>query len=125
MILSLLILIFLAIITVISKVKITKISKSFAYAKILELVKASKYRVKPFCPMHNVCGSCQIQFIDYDFQLECKKNIVQETLSNVANLNIDTLDCGVALLNMHAPFEISAKADVYMAYKGYSAFFNS
>ena len=43
----------------------------------------------------------------------------------VANLNIDTLDCGVALLNMHAPFELSAKADVYMAYKGYSAFFNS
>ena len=42
----------------------------------------------------------------------------------VANLNIDTLDCGVALLNMHAPFELSAKADVYMAYKGYSAFFN-
>ena len=43
----------------------------------------------------------------------------------VANLNIDTLDCGVALLNMHAPFELSAKADIYMAYKGYSAFFNA
>lgn len=42
----------------------------------------------------------------------------------VANLNIDTLDCGVALLNMHAPFELAAKADIYMAYKGYSAFFN-
>lgn len=42
----------------------------------------------------------------------------------VANLNIDTLDCGVPLLSMHSPYEISSKVDVYMAYKGYKAFFN-
>ena len=40
----------------------------------------------------------------------------------VANLDIDTIDCGVPLLSMHAPFEIAAKADVYMAYLAYKAF---
>ena len=40
----------------------------------------------------------------------------------VANLDIDTLDCGVPLLSMHAPYEIAAKADVYMAYLAYLAF---
>ncbi len=40
----------------------------------------------------------------------------------VANLNIDTVDCGVAILSMHSPFEIAAKADVYMAYRGYNEF---
>ncbi|MBT4277915.1 aminopeptidase [Candidatus Falkowbacteria bacterium] len=41
----------------------------------------------------------------------------------LANRNIDTIDCGVALLNMHAPMEISSKADVYSAYEAYKAFF--
>lgn len=41
----------------------------------------------------------------------------------IANLNIDTLDCGVPILAMHSPFEISSKADVYMAYLGYKAFY--
>lgn len=40
----------------------------------------------------------------------------------VAQLDIDVVDCGVPLLSMHAPFEIAAKADVYMAYLAYKAF---
>ena len=42
----------------------------------------------------------------------------------VANLNIDVLDCGVPVLSMHSPYEICGKVDIYMAYKGYLAFFN-
>ncbi len=41
----------------------------------------------------------------------------------VANLNIDVVDCGVPVLSMHAPFEITAKTDVYMAYRAYKAFY--
>jgi len=40
----------------------------------------------------------------------------------VANLDVDTIDCGTALLSMHSPFEISSKADVYMTYKAYKCF---
>ena len=43
----------------------------------------------------------------------------------IANLDIDTIDCGVPLFSMHAPFEIASKADVYMAYKGYRAFYEA
>jgi len=43
----------------------------------------------------------------------------------IANLNIDTLDCGVPILAMHSPFEVSSKLDVYMAYLGYKAFFEA
>ena len=42
----------------------------------------------------------------------------------LAMLNISTIDCGVPLLSMHSPFEISSKADVYSAYKAYNAFYN-
>lgn len=41
----------------------------------------------------------------------------------VANLNMDVIDCGVPVLSMHSPFEVTAKADVYMAYKSYIAFY--
>ncbi len=41
----------------------------------------------------------------------------------LANLNIDVVDCGVALLSMHAPYEVSSKADIYYAYKGYKSFY--
>ncbi len=43
----------------------------------------------------------------------------------IANLDIDTVDVGVPVLSMHAPFEVVAKLDVYMAFKGFKAFFDS
>ena len=43
----------------------------------------------------------------------------------VGNLNMDVVDCGVAVFSMHSPFEIVAKADVYMAYKAYKAFYEN
>ncbi|MGN0597192.1 MAG: aminopeptidase [Ruminiclostridium sp.] len=42
----------------------------------------------------------------------------------VANMNVDTIDVGVPVLSMHAPFETTAKNDVYMTYKAFSAFIN-
>ena len=36
----------------------------------------------------------------------------------MANRNIDTIDAGVPVLSMHAPFEIVSKFDCYMTYKG-------
>ena len=41
----------------------------------------------------------------------------------VANLNMDVVDCGVPVLSMHAPFEVTSKADIYMAYRSYKAFY--
>ncbi len=41
----------------------------------------------------------------------------------VANLNMDVIDCGVPVLSMHSPFEVTAKTDVYMAYRAYEAFY--
>jgi len=46
------------------------------------------------------------------------------TLSRLfANLNIPSVDLGVPLLSMHSPFEGAAKADIYMAYRAFTAFF--
>ena len=40
----------------------------------------------------------------------------------LANYGMRVIDCGVAVLNMHAPWEIISKVDLYEAYRGYIAF---
>ncbi len=40
----------------------------------------------------------------------------------LANYDMNVIDSGVAVLNMHAPWEIISKVDLYEAYKGYVAF---
>ncbi len=41
----------------------------------------------------------------------------------LAQYGMEVIDCGVALLNMHAPWEIASKADIYEAKNAYVAFF--
>ena len=40
----------------------------------------------------------------------------------LALYGMNVIDCGVPVLNMHAPHEAISKADLYEAYKGYIAF---
>lgn len=40
----------------------------------------------------------------------------------LANYGMNVIDSGVAVLSMHAPWEVTSKADVYEAYRGYGAF---
>ena len=40
----------------------------------------------------------------------------------MANYGMQVIDCGVAVLNMHAPYEVGSKADIYEAVRAYKAF---
>lgn len=71
------------------KIKITKVNKSYANASVIEIIEPSPHRIKPFCPLQKVCGACQIQFIDYDYQLEIKRQIVQDTMHSIARIDIE------------------------------------
>lgn len=44
---------------------------------------------------------------------------------DMAARGMDVIDCGPVLLDMHSPFEISSKADIYMTYKGFKCFLES
>ena len=41
----------------------------------------------------------------------------------LANKGIDVIDCGVPVLSMHAPYEVTSKFDIYNAYEVYKAFY--
>ena len=40
----------------------------------------------------------------------------------MANYGMEVIDSGVAVQNMHAPWEVASKVDIYEAYRGYKAF---
>ena len=42
----------------------------------------------------------------------------------LANKGTDVIDCGVPVLSMHAPYEVTSKFDIYEAFKTYKAFWN-
>ena len=71
------------------KAKITKVRKNFAEAKVVEVLIPSPYRVEPFCKMQKVCGACQLQFIDYDYQLELKRQIVEDAIKTIGGIDIN------------------------------------
>lgn len=41
-----------------------------------------------------------------------------------ANIGIEVVDCGIAVLSMHSPFEITSKIDIYTMHKAYKVFLN-
>ena len=42
----------------------------------------------------------------------------------IAKHNIETVDMGVPVISMHAPYEVVSKVDVYEAYRAFCAFSN-
>lgn len=42
----------------------------------------------------------------------------------LANKGVDVIDCGVPVLSMHAPYEVTSKYDIYCAYEAYKVFWN-
>lgn len=59
------------------KIVIVKVLSSYAYGKIVEIIKQSDKRVKEDCTTYKRCGGCNLRHIDYDETLEIKQNIVQ------------------------------------------------
>ncbi len=43
----------------------------------------------------------------------------------LANKGIEVIDCGVPVLSMHSPYEVTSKLDLYEAYRGYKAFWKN
>ena len=69
-------------------VKLTKKKHSFAEGRIVDFVKESPIRVKPFCEHFGVCGGCKWQHIPYDMQLKYKRQQVVDALERIAKVKL-------------------------------------
>ncbi|WP_035099328.1 23S rRNA (uracil(1939)-C(5))-methyltransferase RlmD [Anoxybacillus tepidamans] len=73
-------------------VEATNIHPKYAEAKIKKIRKTSPHRVTPRCPVYEQCGGCQLQHLDYQAQLEAKRDIVIQALARHCRLPVETLD---------------------------------
>ncbi len=68
------------------KIIIVKVLSSYAYGKILQIIKKSDKRIDVDCFTYKRCGGCNLRHIDYDETLEIKQVIVQ----NLVDKNLKT-----------------------------------
>ena len=68
---------------------ITKMKKGYGYAKVLEILRPSRERVQPACPLAERCGGCQIMQLSYEAQLRFKENKVRSSLERIAGVSCD------------------------------------
>lgn len=65
------------------RVKLTKIKKQFLEAEVVEVLKKSPLRVEPRCRYFGICGGCKWQHVDYQAQLEFKRQHVVDALERI------------------------------------------
>jgi len=74
------------------EIKIIKDKGSYAEAVISKIVEPSPDRIKPYCPVFNLCGGCQLQNLSYPAQLREKEHIIKETLARLGGLHDVSLE---------------------------------
>lgn len=92
------------------RVKIMKDKKNYGYARLMDIIKPSKDRVEPACPIARQCGGCQIQAMNYNAQLKYKQKLVKDNLLRISGLTegVDYEMCEI--LGMDTPFRYRNKA---------------
>ncbi|MDN6658624.1 MAG: TRAM domain-containing protein, partial [Acidipropionibacterium jensenii] len=57
------------------------------FAATREVLVADEHRVDPVCPVAGVCGGCDFQHVQIDFQRELKRRVVAEQLQRIAGID--------------------------------------
>ena len=88
------------------RILIVKVNSSYAFAKILEIIKKSPYRCDEDCTTYKRCGGCDLRHIKYEKTLEIKKNMVQSLVNKTLENKIDVNNT----VGMEKPFNYRNKA---------------
>ena len=70
-----------------AEVSLTKVKKTYTYARLLRVIESSKDRICAPCPIHRQCGGCQIQALSYEGQLAFKQNKVKNDLIRIGGID--------------------------------------
>ncbi len=65
------------------RVQLLKVGKSVAWGRVVEVLEASPFRQKSDCPYYPRCGGCQLRHMDYEEELRCKRQRVQDALTRI------------------------------------------
>ena len=94
-----------------AEVKVTKAKKNYGYARLLNIIEPSSYRVDAKCPFARKCGGCQIQEMSYEKQLEFKENKIKGNLERIGGFSKEYIDSVMEpVVGMDNPFYYRNKA---------------
>lgn len=68
------------------RARVFKKKKSYAEARIIEMISPSPLRIDAPCPYSGHCGGCKWQYLPYDLQLVYKQQHVTEALEHIGNI---------------------------------------
>ena len=68
------------------RVRAMKMKKNYGFARLMEVLEASKDRVMPECPVARQCGVCQLQMMSYEPQLHFKERKVYNNLRRIGGM---------------------------------------
>lgn len=60
------------------EIEIIKSFRDYDIAKITKILESSPHRTNPFCKLYGKCGGCNLQHIEPNYQIELRKQILQE-----------------------------------------------
>ena len=96
-----------------AKVMVIKDKKTYAYARLLEVVVPSPMRVMPACEIARPCGGCQLQAMSYEATLRFKENKVRNALERLGGVRfgIDTVASDGEVANSGVDEEVNAASE--------------
>lgn len=68
------------------KAGVTKMKKTYGFARLVEVLEPSAARVEPRCPVARQCGGCQLQMMEYGEQLKYKERKIYNNLKRIGGV---------------------------------------
>lgn len=90
------------------RVKLIKVKKTYAYGRLMEIIRPSEYRVEPICTNARRCGGCAIMQMDYEKQKEYKWNKVKDCLERIGGI-ADAGKLMEPIIGMEVPYNYRNK----------------
>ena len=89
------------------EIYLTKVKKNYGFGKLVRLITPSPYRTEAGCEKEAECGGCQFQKLDYQKQLEWKRQKVENCLKRIGKLEDVKIK---PTLGMEIPYHYRNKA---------------
>lgn len=93
------------------RARVTKLKKTYGYARVEEILEPSADRCEPRCTLHKRCGGCQVQAMDYKAQLAFKEKKVRNNLIRLGGFSETEIDAVIEpIVGMEEPYRYRNKA---------------
>lgn len=75
------------------KASVARVSRHFASAATVDVLRPSEIRREPICKSYTRCGGCSLQHASYVAQTAIKSKILTDALRRVAGIELDKIEC--------------------------------